>query len=84
MVLTRDAEGRLMKEQVLQIAYEIEVQPGEKLTLPRALVESVGPGRWVITVQPAAGMRVPVRSHSAFLSGYATEDEGLYDDYPGR
>jgi hypothetical protein len=22
-----------------------------------------------------------VRNHSAFLSGYAPEDEGLYDDY---
>jgi hypothetical protein len=25
-----------------------------------------------------------VRDHSAFLNGYADEDEGLYDDYPIR
>ncbi|ARV63301.1 hypothetical protein BZZ01_29370 [Nostocales cyanobacterium HT-58-2] len=23
-----------------------------------------------------------IRSHDAFLKGYAPEDEGLYDDYP--
>lgn len=73
-----------MKEQVFQLAYEIELQPGEKLTLPPALVESVGAGRWLITVQPAGESGGPIRGHGALLSSYAPEDEGLYDDYPGR
>jgi predicted DNA-binding antitoxin AbrB/MazE fold protein len=30
--------------------------------------------------KPAAGPEI-VRDHSAFLNGYAPEDEGLYDDY---
>lgn len=25
-----------------------------------------------------------IRSHSAFLASYASQDEGLYDDYPPR
>jgi len=25
-----------------------------------------------------------IKSHDAFLKGYAPEDEGLYDDYPSR
>lgn len=70
-----------MKEQVVHLAYEIELQPGERLTLPAALIESVGVGRWRITVQPAG---MSVRGHDAFLNSYAPEDEGLYDDDPGR
>ncbi len=73
-----------MKEQVLQLAYEIELQPGERLTLPSSLVDVVGAGRWIITVQPAANAGVPVRRHDAFLNSYAAEDEGLYDDCSGR
>jgi hypothetical protein len=68
-----------MKDQLTHLTYEIELQPGEKLTLPPALVNSVGPGRWLITVQPAGPA---VRNHAAFLNGYAPEDEGLYDAPP--
>ena len=68
-----------MKDQLLELTCEIELGPGEKLTLPRSLVESVGPGRWVITVAPlTAGS--PARDHAAFLRSYGPEDEGLYDD----
>jgi hypothetical protein len=63
---------------------EVELRPGEKLTLPPGLVESIGPGRWLITVQPLRSAGAPVRRHDAFLRGYAAEDEGLYDDDPGR
>jgi hypothetical protein len=73
-----------MKEQIKHLAYEIELEPGEKLALPTRLVESVGAGRWVVTVSPARQGDAPVRGHGAFLNGYAPEDEGLYDDYPGR
>ena len=72
-----------MKEQVLKLAYEIELEPGEKLTLPSTLVESVGAGRWVVTVQPVDSIS-GIRSHDAFLNGYSLEDDGLYDDYPSR
>lgn len=73
-----------MKDTLVHLSYEIELVPGEKLTLPQALVESVGPGRWLISVRPANALdaRLPVRDHSAFLRGYTPEDEGLYDDYP--
>jgi hypothetical protein len=60
---------------------DVELQPGEKLTLPESMAKIVGPGSWRILVQP---IEEPVRDHSAFLSGYAPEDEGLYDDYPAR
>ena len=73
-----------MNDTLKQLAYEIELQPGEKLTLPPALVESVGPGRWVVTIQPAAGGEGPIRGHGAFLNGYCREDEGLYDGDYGR
>jgi predicted DNA-binding antitoxin AbrB/MazE fold protein len=32
--------------------------------------------------QPGDSTQRPIRNHSAFLSSYAPEDEGLYDDYP--
>lgn len=75
-----------MKTNLLQLTYEIELQPGEKLTLPQSLIASVGAGRWVITIQPTARTTPlePIRSHSAFLNSYTPEDEGLYDDYPAR
>ncbi len=71
-----------MKDQVVRLTYEIEIQPGEQLRLPEALLASIGPGRWRLTVQPVR--RPPARSHAAFLNRYAPEDEGLYDAYPAR
>jgi hypothetical protein len=68
-----------VKDSLKHLAYEIELQPGEKLILPPGLVECVGPGRWVVTVQPAGDATMSVRNHAAFLNGYAAEDEGLYD-----
>jgi hypothetical protein len=74
-----------MKSSLVNLTYHIELLPGEKLRLPETLVESVGEGRWVITVQPANGsLRTPLRNHAAFLHGYAPEDEGLYDADPTR
>ena len=75
-----------MKSNLLNLTYEIELEPGEKLTLPESIIDSVGTGRWVITIQPLAteDLLTPVRSHSAFLNSYVAEDEGLYDDYPAR
>ena len=66
-----------MKETLKHLAYEIELQPGEKLTLPPNLIESVGAGRWRVTIESADA--APMRGHGAFLNGYAAEDEGLYD-----
>jgi hypothetical protein len=74
-----------MKSSLVNLTYHIELLPGEKLHLPEARVESVGEGRWVITVQPATGsFQPPLRSHAGFLHGYAPEDEGLYDADPAR
>jgi hypothetical protein len=67
-----------MKSQLLQLAFEIELQEGEKLILPDSMVEGIGKGKWLITIQPKSP--VADRSHDAFLKSYASEDEGLYDD----
>lgn len=72
-----------MNTSPLNLTYEVELQPGEKLSLPASLVDNVGPGRWIVTVEPASAIGFgSVRRHDAFLSGYAPEDEGLYDDNP--
>ena len=68
-----------MKSQLLQLAFEIELQDGEKLTIPSSLVEGIGKGKWLITIQPKS--EIGDRSHDAFLKSYSPEDEGLYDDY---
>lgn len=74
-----------MESDPFPLVYEIELQPGEKLRLPQALVDSVGAGRWVLTLQPLGPTEPsPLRDHRAFLNSYALEDEGLYDDYPPR
>lgn len=72
-----------MQRNASELSYEIELQPGEKLSLPPALVDQIGPGHWLVSVSaiPAAAAE-HVRGHTAFLNGYVAEDEGLYDDYP--
>jgi hypothetical protein len=69
-----------MRDSLKHLAYEIELQPGERLTLPPGLIECVGPGRWIVTVEPAGDSVAAVRRHTAFLNGYSSTDEGLYDD----
>lgn len=75
-----------MQSNLLNLTYEIELQPGEKLALPPTLVEAIGAGRWVVTIRPSETIApaIPIRNHSALLNSYAPEDEGLYDDYPTR
>ena len=75
-----------MKDALVKLTYEIELEPGEKLALPQALADSIGAGRWLITVRPlrTPSSLSPPRAHRAFLSSYAPEDEGLYDDDPAR
>lgn len=65
-----------------ELTYDVELRPGETLRLPPSIAERVGPGRWRITIAPLGTEESTpsVRGHSAFLSGYAPEDEGLYDD----
>jgi len=65
------------------MSYEIELGPGERLALPEELIASIPPGTWILSLRPkdAAGDETE-RDRSAFLSGYAPEDEGLYDDAP--
>jgi hypothetical protein len=75
-----------MNGKVLNLSYEIELQTGEKLSLPDSLLDSIGVGRWMVTIQPVAetSETPSIRNHQAFLNGYAPGDEGLYDDYPTR
>ena len=71
-----------MKDEMVRMTCEIELQLGEQLRLPEALTAGIGPGRWRLTVQLVR--RPPVRNHAAFLNGYAPEVEGLYDADPAR
>lgn len=73
--------GKKMKSSLVNLTYEIELQPGETLTLPQSIVEQVGAGNWIITIQPKPIETEKIRNHNAFINGYAPEDEGLYDDY---
>lgn len=68
------------------LTYDVELRPGETLHLPQTVVDRVGAGHWRITIAPLSETELgdPLRDHSAFLSGYAPEDEGLYDDYSAR
>ena len=65
------------------IDFSVELAPGERLSLPQAVVDTIGPGRWQICITPADSRTEPARGHSAFLNGNGPEDEGLYDDVSG-
>lgn len=62
---------------------DINLAPGEALSLPATAVPIVGPGSWRIAIEPYDGSHPEgvTRDHSAFLTSYSPEDEGLYDDY---
>ena len=71
-----------MQSNLVNLTYQIELGPGEKLKLPQTRVDTIGPGSWVITIRPTEPTHKTqsIRDHSAFLNSYAPEDEGLYDD----
>ena len=75
-----------MKGEAIKLTYKVELLPGEKLTLPASLIESVGEGNWMITIEQLTTTTASesTRNHDAFLNSYAPSDEGLYDDYPAR
>ena len=73
-----------MQAQLERLTYKIELGHGEKLSLPAALIDSVGEGCWTITIQSSESIAEPPRDHIAFLNSYSPADEGLYDDCPGR
>jgi hypothetical protein len=61
--------------------FEIELDAEEPLSLPPEVVACIRGGTWILTLEPKpeyAGEQF--RDHSAFLAGYAPEDDGLYDD----
>jgi hypothetical protein len=66
-----------------EITYDVQLGPGETLSLPSGETAAVGPGHWLVSVRPI-DQELPapaVRDHSGFLNSYVPEDEGLYDDY---
>ncbi|NEO55190.1 MAG: hypothetical protein F6K54_20175 [Okeania sp. SIO3B5] len=75
-----------MKNELINLICEIQLDPGEKLILPESLLEAVGAGRWRIIIQSikAETEEIITRNHEAFLKSYSPEDEGLYDNYPSR
>ena len=73
-----------MQTTLVNLAYEIQIEPGEKLILPQAIIDTLSPGRWMLMIRPLfdPAPNTPVRDHQSFLNSYVAEDEGLYDDYP--
>ena len=72
-----------MESKVSEITYDVQLQPGEALSLPKDAASIIGPGHWLVSIRPADGKSLQ-RDHTAFLNSYAPEDEGLYDDYSSR
>lgn len=72
-----------MQSKLTEITYDVELQPGEALSLPKDAAEILGPGHWLVSIRPAdqVAHNGPLRDHAAFLNSYVPEDEGLYDDY---
>jgi hypothetical protein len=66
-----------------EITYDVQLQPGEVLSLPKDAEKVVGPGHWIVSIRPASTKESgsQIRDHAPFLNSYAPEDEGLYDDY---
>jgi hypothetical protein len=48
-----------MNSELVTLTYEIEVQPGEKLSLPQSLIENIGAGSWVNYVKTQKDFQLP-------------------------
>ncbi|BAZ15513.1 hypothetical protein NIES4071_73850 [Calothrix sp. NIES-4071] len=76
-----DAQVAISTEnKIIDLTYETELKPGEKLTLPESVTNNLSPGHWVITIRRQPSTEI-TKTYDAFLNSYAPEDEGLYDDY---
>ena len=73
-----------MQSKPTEITYDIQLKPGEALSLPEEATKILGPGHWLVSIRPADASHAVLRDHAAFLNSYAPEDEGLYDDYSAR
>jgi hypothetical protein len=74
-----------MTQPLKGVICEVEVKPGQKLTLPEEVVNRLAPGKYSIAIIPTEELSErPIRDHSALLNGYSPEDEGLYDDLVSR
>jgi hypothetical protein len=67
-----------MKSELVKLTFTVEIEEGEKLTIPDSIGRDIGKGKWLITIE--SDTATSIRSHDAFLNGYSSEDEGLYDD----
>jgi hypothetical protein len=67
-----------MKSELVKLAFTVEIDDGEKLTIPDSISQDIGKGKWLITIQP--NLIESIRTHDAFLNSYSLEDERLYDD----
>jgi hypothetical protein len=70
-----------MHSNFAEVTYDVHLQPGEALALPKDAASIVGPGHWLVSIRPANDDGRAIRNHSAFLNSFVPEDEGLYDDY---
>ena len=72
-----------MQTKLTEITYDVQLQPGEALSLPKDAAEILGPGHWLVSIRPAENdsPHSALRNHAAFLNSYVPEDDGLYDDY---
>ena len=56
--------------------YDVQLGPGETLSLPSGETAAVGPGHWLVSVRPI-DQEPPapvVRDHSGLLNSYVPED----------
>lgn len=75
-----------MKSQLLKLTYRIQLEEDESFTIPESLLNSIGAGDWLVTIEQIKSdtNSNAIRDHQAFLNGYDLMDEGLYDDYTAR
>ncbi len=71
-----------MSTRPTELIYDVHLQPGELLTLPKEAADILGPGHWTVSIRQTEPSSP--RNHSAFLNSYTPEDDGLYDDYQTR
>lgn len=61
-----------------ELSCEIQVRPGEAISLPPEITERVGAGRWLVTITPVVQHATPVRVSDRSLADYELADHGIH------
>lgn len=64
------SDDTLLANASSELTYEVDLEPGEKLSLPESLTNNLSPGHWIVSIRKLQAPGI-ARINDAFLNSYA-------------